>query len=110
MASTVTQPKNTVEGRLDGKVALVTGASTGIGRATFELFARAGAFVVGVSRTQSKLDEALGSIEAAGGRGAGVAADLSGDEGAARAIEGALAEAGGIDVLVNNAGVGYSYK
>ena len=60
---------NSVDGRLDGKVAVVTGASTGIGRATFEMFARAGATVVGASRTQSKLDEALAAVEAQGGTG-----------------------------------------
>jgi NAD(P)-dependent dehydrogenase (short-subunit alcohol dehydrogenase family) len=100
----------TVAGRLEGKVAIVTGASTGIGRATFELFARAGAKVVGASRTQSKLDEALAEVESAGGTGVVVAADLSQDEGAERVVHTAVESFGGVDVLVSNAGVGYSYK
>jgi NAD(P)-dependent dehydrogenase (short-subunit alcohol dehydrogenase family) len=110
MATTATQHRSTVAGRLEGKVAVVTGASTGIGRAIFEMFAEAGAFVVGASRTQSKLDEALATIEKAGGHGAVVAADLSKDADAAKVIATAVSEAGGLDVVVNNAGVGYSYK
>jgi len=100
----------TVAGRLEDKVAIVTGASTGIGRATFELFARAGAKVVGAARTQSKLDEALGAVTEAGGEGVVVSADLSSDDDVARVIQTAVDTYGGIDVLVNNAGVGYSYK
>jgi meso-butanediol dehydrogenase / (S,S)-butanediol dehydrogenase / diacetyl reductase len=110
MAGTVSERKSTVAGRLEGKVAVVTGASTGIGRATFELFAAAGASVVGVARTQSKLDDALASVEQAGGKGTVVSADLSRDEDTAKVIDHAVGAFGGIDVLVNNAGVGYSYK
>ncbi len=101
---------DTSNGRLQGKIAIVTGASTGIGRATFELFARHGALVVGAARTQSKLDEALAAVEQQGGKGVVVAADLSRDEDAGRVIDTAVREFGGLDVLINNAGVGYSYK
>ena len=110
MATTAPAHTIDVSGRLDGKVAIVTGASTGIGRAIFEMFAAAGAFVVGASRTQSKLDEARAAVEAAGGKGTVVSADLSKDEDAGKVVAAAAAEAGGVDVVVNNAGVGYSYK
>jgi NAD(P)-dependent dehydrogenase (short-subunit alcohol dehydrogenase family) len=99
-----------VAGRLDGKVAVVTGASTGIGRAVLEMFAAAGASVVGASRTQSRLDEALAAVHEAGGTGIAVAADLSDDEDCGRVIDAAVAEYGGVDILINNAGVGYSLK
>ena len=102
--------EGTPKRRLEGKVAIVTGATTGIGRATFELFARHGALVVGAARTQSKLDEALAAVEQQGGKGVVVAADLSRDEDAGRVIDTAVREFGGLDVVINNAGVGYSYK
>ncbi len=97
-------------GRLEGKVAVITGASTGIGRSAFEMFAAAGAKVVGAARTQSKLDDALRAVEQQGGKGVVVSADLAKDEDAARVVEAAVSNFGGLDVLVNNAGVGYSYK
>lgn len=96
-------------GRLDDKVAVITGASTGIGRATMELFAREGATVVGCARTQSKLDDAMAAVTAAGGTGTVVATDLSTDEGAAKVVDAAMEAYGRVDVLVNNAGVGWSF-
>lgn len=95
--------------RLEGKVALITGAGTGVGRACMEIFAREGAKVVGVSRTQSNLDDTLHSVTQAGGEGAVVAADLATPEGAQKAVEAALAAYGRIDILVNSAGVGYNH-
>jgi 3-oxoacyl-[acyl-carrier protein] reductase len=82
---------------LEGKRALVTGASKGIGRAIAEELARAGAYVVVGYR--SGKDEAEGLASAIGG--AAVQADVSSPEEAARLVE----EAGDIDVLVNNAGL-----
>ncbi|WP_158969374.1 SDR family NAD(P)-dependent oxidoreductase [Chachezhania sediminis] len=96
--------------RLKDKVALITGAGTGVGRACMEIFAKEGAKVVGVSRTQGNLDEALKAVTDAGGEGAVVAADLATPEGAQKAVDGALAAFGRIDVLVNSAGVGYSFQ
>jgi NAD(P)-dependent dehydrogenase (short-subunit alcohol dehydrogenase family) len=95
--------------RLKGKVALITGAGTGVGRASMKLFAAEGAKVVGVSRTKSNLDESLTQVEAAGGEGHVVAADLSKPDGAEKAMAEALKTYGRVDILVNSAGVGYSW-
>lgn len=95
--------------RLKGKVALITGAGTGVGRACMILFAKEGAKVVGVSRTQSNLDETLRQVKANGGEGAVVAADLATPAGAEKAVKAALDAYGRIDILVNSAGVGYSW-
>src|SRR6201985_2005328 len=98
-------------GRVEGKVAVVSGASSGIGRASFEMLAREGAKVVGTARRAEKLNEALEAVAAAGGEGAGIAADLEGqDETHARmVIDAALEAYGQIDILVCNAGVGWQY-
>jgi NAD(P)-dependent dehydrogenase (short-subunit alcohol dehydrogenase family) len=96
-------------GRLQGKVALVTGAGSGVGRAVMTIFAKEGAKVVGVSRTKAALEETLARVRAAGGEGAVVAADLSTEAGAQAAMDGCIAAFGRIDVLVNAAGVGYSW-
>ena len=63
-------------GRVAGKVAVISGASSGIGRATFELFGREGAKVVGTARSEGKLQEALDAIKAGGGEGIIVPANL----------------------------------
>lgn len=96
-------------GRLDNKIAVITGASSGIGAACMQVFAREGAKVVGCSRTQSKLDEVLAQIKQAGGEGMVHAADMSSFEGAQGLIEAAVERFGRIDILVNAAGVGYSW-
>ena len=72
--------------RLKGKIAIVTGAGTGVGRACMKLFAAEGAKVVGVSRTQANLDETLAQVKAAGGEGKVVAADLAKPEGAEKTV------------------------
>ena len=97
-------------GRLQGKVAVITGAGTGVGRACMLIFAQEGARVVGAGRTQSTLDESLRLVKRAGGEGCVVRADVGDVDDAQRIIEAAVAAYGGVDILVNNAGVGYSYE
>jgi NAD(P)-dependent dehydrogenase (short-subunit alcohol dehydrogenase family) len=96
-------------GRLEGKVALVSGAGSGVGRAAMKIFAKEGAKVVGVSRTKSALDETLAGVHAAGGKGVVVAADLSTEAGAEAAMKKTIDKYGRIDILVNSVGVGYSW-
>lgn len=95
--------------RLDNKVAIITGAGTGVGRATLELFVRQGAKVVGVSRTQGNLDAALAAALADGGEGMVVAADLARDDAGDRVVQTAIDRFGKLDILVHAAGVGYSW-
>ena len=97
-------------GRLEGKVALVTGAGTGIGRACMVMFAREGATVMGVSRTQSNLDETLAQVTKASGKGSVFSADLSDPELAEGAVETCIERYQRIDILLNAAGVGYNLR
>jgi meso-butanediol dehydrogenase / (S,S)-butanediol dehydrogenase / diacetyl reductase len=96
-------------GRVAGKVAVISGASSGIGRATFELFGREGAKVVGTARSEGKLQEALDAIKAGGGEGIIVPANLEDESTAEKVIQAAVDEYGRIDILVCNAGVGWKY-
>lgn len=96
-------------GRVSGKVAVITGAGTGVGRACMKLFAAEGARVVGASRTQSNLDQTLALVRAAGGEGFVMARDLSADTGAEEVVAAAVERYGRIDILVHAAGVGYSW-
>jgi NAD(P)-dependent dehydrogenase (short-subunit alcohol dehydrogenase family) len=91
--------------RLAGKVAIVTGGGSGIGRATAELFAREGAKVVVVDLQAAPGEETVGAIQAAGGEATFVAGDVSDPAQVQHVVESALATYGGIDVLFNNAGV-----
>jgi len=96
--------------RLEGKIALITGAGTGIGRACMELFAKEGATVFGVSRTQSNLDKTMSLVRASNGNGKTYSADLSQPEEVQNAIDDCLHSFGRIDVLLNAAGVGYNLR
>ncbi len=91
-------------GVLADKVAIVTGASSGIGRATAQLFAHEGASVVVVARRQAELDELVSQIEEHGGRAIAVAGDVTDESTAQRAVEAAVSRFGGLDISFNNAG------
>jgi NAD(P)-dependent dehydrogenase (short-subunit alcohol dehydrogenase family) len=90
---------------LTNKVAIVTGASSGIGRATAKLFAEQGARVVVAARRQTELDALVAEIAKAGGEAVALAGDVS-DEAYARAVvDLAVNKFGGLDIAFNNAGV-----
>lgn len=97
-------------GRLTNKIVLITGGSTGIGRACMKLFAQEGATVIGSARTQSSLDETMSLVEQSGGQGAVIAADLSKAEEAENLVNRVIDQYGRIDVLINGVGVGYSWE
>ena len=96
-------------GRLQDKVVIITGASSGIGRATMEIAGREGAKVVGTARTESRLQEALDSVKNAGGDGIIVPADLEDVASQPRVVKEAIDAFGKVDVLINNAGVGWQF-
>ena len=96
------------QARMQGKVAFVTGAGTGIGAATALRLAQEGATVVICGRRQAPLDEVVAQIKAAGGKAEAVQADVSDEAGFTAAIEAAAQRHGKLDVLVNNA-MAYSW-
>ncbi|MBM9504315.1 SDR family NAD(P)-dependent oxidoreductase [Actinacidiphila acididurans] len=94
-----------MSGRLDGTVALVTGASSGIGEATARALAGHGAAVALVARRQDRLEKLADGIRGEGGTALVVAADITDREQAAAAVERAVAGLGRLDTVVNNAGL-----
>jgi NADP-dependent 3-hydroxy acid dehydrogenase YdfG len=95
--------------RLAGKVALVTGASAGIGRATALMLAEHGAKLVVTARREERLQEVCAAIAAAGGEAAHFAGDAAVEATATGAIALAVEQFGRLDILINNAGAG-NYK
>jgi NADP-dependent 3-hydroxy acid dehydrogenase YdfG len=91
--------------RLDGTVALVTGASSGIGEASARALAAQGAAVALVARRKDRLDELGEEIERDGGRALAIEADVTDQEQAEAAVARTVAELGRLDTVVNNAGV-----
>lgn len=91
-------------GVLAKKVAIITGASSGIGRAAARLFAGEGASLVVVARRQAGLDDLLSRIDGMGGHAIAVAGDVREESTAKRAVEVAVSTFGGLDIAFNNAG------
>ena len=94
---------------LTGKVAIVTGASRGIGAAIAHAFAQAGAQVILASRKQEPLDAVAAEIRAAGGTATAVAAHTGDDAAVEALVARAVDEYGGVDILVNNAATNPHY-
>jgi 3-oxoacyl-[acyl-carrier protein] reductase len=92
---------------LDGKSALVTGAGRGIGKAIAVALAREGAAVVASARTESEIVAVAAEIRSAGGRAAGVRADMRDPAQIDRLAKAAAAEFGPVDIVINNAGLGH---
>ena len=92
--------------RLGGKRVLLTGATGGIGRATAELLVGAGARLVLSARSAQPLEELAASLRAKGGEVVGVPADVTSPEDRQRLLARVASTLGGLDVLINNAGIG----
>jgi NAD(P)-dependent dehydrogenase (short-subunit alcohol dehydrogenase family) len=92
--------------RLDGKVAVVTGASSGLGAAFATGLAEAGADVAICARRTEKLQATRAEVEALGRRCLAITADVAKPEDCARVVEETVGELGRVDILVNNAGIG----
>jgi citronellol/citronellal dehydrogenase len=93
-----------IPGLLDQQVCIVSGAGTGLGRATAVELASLGATVVGCGRRAEPLEETVAIVEKAGGRAEAVPMDIRDEVAVGELVEGVLARHGRLDVLVNNAG------
>src|SRR5438132_372237 len=93
-------------GRLEGKVALVTGGSRGIGRAICQRFAREGAaLVVNYTSSREKADGLVTEVIQSGGRAVALQADVSSKAAITSLVQAAQKQIGPIDILINNAGI-----
>ena len=96
-------------GKLSGKVALITGASAGIGWASALALAQEGASLVLTARRQERLEELKHAVEKAGGKAVFIVGDAAQEEIAKRCVSAAVETFGALDILINNVGVG-NYK
>jgi meso-butanediol dehydrogenase / (S,S)-butanediol dehydrogenase / diacetyl reductase len=97
-----------VSGQLEGRVAVITGAGRGIGFAAAQVFAREGAKLVVCASSDASVRAAVDSIVASGGEAVGVAGDVADSKHVQSVLAQAKGRFGGLDILYNNAGVGYS--
>jgi NAD(P)-dependent dehydrogenase (short-subunit alcohol dehydrogenase family) len=102
----MTTASTPASGRLEGKVAIVTGASRGIGAAVARAFSHAGAAVVLAARDGDALDRLAGELTEAGGRALAVPTDVTDGDAVARLVGGALSTFGRLDIACNNAAGG----
>ncbi|MGO7160910.1 SDR family NAD(P)-dependent oxidoreductase, partial [Rhizobium johnstonii] len=86
---------------LNDKIAIITGASSGIGRAAAKLFARQGAKLVVTGRRQDALDAVIAEIEAEGGQAVAISGDVKDEALQARLVETAVSRFGGLDIAFN---------
>lgn len=98
-------PMPNISNDLTGQVALVTGATSGLGNRFARVLAAAGAKVIGTGRRQERLDELVGQIEADGGSAVGVVMDMTDTDSIVEGAAAAQAAFGTITILVNNAGI-----
>jgi 3-oxoacyl-[acyl-carrier protein] reductase len=99
------EPNRRIQVDLSGKTAIVTGASRGIGKAIALRLAASGAKVACVARDAAKLNEVVDAITAAGGEAEVHPCDVSNSEAVTKLVEGLAEKWGGLDIVVNNAGI-----
>ena len=104
-ASSLELANSSAPSGIAGKVAIVTGGGSGIGRAASFAYAAAGARVVVANRTRSKAEAVAAEIVAAGGQAIGVQVDVSDGKDVQRMVATAVEQYGGVDILFNNAGI-----